>query len=66
VGVRPEVNIAPAEGLISFQNVLVGETAERAFTITNVSNFPVNFTLLSQVEGVGNLSTVRPFNLVPS
>lgn len=46
--------------------MLVGETAERAFTITNVSKFPVNFTLLSQVEGVGNVSTVRPFNLVPS
>lgn len=30
-GVRPEVTIAPEEGLLSFSNVLVGETCEKSF-----------------------------------
>jgi hypothetical protein len=55
-GVRPEVNIDPEDGLLQFQNVLVGETAEKQFTISNVSSFPVNFNLSSQVAGVDNLS----------
>lgn len=42
-GVRPEVKIDPEEGLISFQNVLVGEKAEKTFKISNVSSFPVKF-----------------------
>jgi len=48
-GVRPEVTITPEEGLLSFANVLVGETADKSFQITNVSSFPVNFELVSQV-----------------
>ena len=55
-GVRPEVNIQPEEGLLTFSNIIVGETAERSFTITNVSSFPVNFNLVSQVNGVDNQS----------
>jgi hypothetical protein len=46
-GVRPEVTITPEEGLITFSNILVGETTERSFVITNVSSFPVNFELVS-------------------
>lgn len=53
-GVRPEVTITPEEGLITFSNILVGETTERSFVITNVSSFPVNFELVSQVSGVNN------------
>lgn len=53
-GVRPEVNITPEEGLLTFSNIMVGETAERSFTITNVSSFPVNFELISEVSGVDN------------
>lgn len=44
-GVRPEVNIQPEDGIISFNNALVGETVEKQFEITNVSSFSVNFTL---------------------
>ena len=32
-GVRPEVNIEPEDGLLSFGNVLVGETIEKTFKI---------------------------------
>jgi len=66
IGVRPEVTIAPEDGLISFSNVLVNETADKNFQITNVSSFPVNFELVSKVAGVDNLSKQRPFLLVPS
>ena len=65
-GVRPEVTVTPTEGLISFSNVLVNETVEKVFQITNVSSFPVNFELASKVAGVDNLSKQRPFLLVPS
>jgi len=53
-GVRPEVNISPDDGLISFSNILVNETAEKSFMISNVSSFPVNFTLNSEAAGVDN------------
>jgi P pilus assembly chaperone PapD len=65
-GVRPEVGIEPADGLITFGNILVNETSERSFKITNVSSFPVNFKLVSEASGVDNLSKKRPFLLVPS
>ena len=65
-GVRPEVNITPTDGLLSFSNVLVGETAEKSFAITNVSSFPVTFNLTSLVSGVENISKEKPFLLVPS
>lgn len=42
-GVRPEVNIEPAEGLLSFGNIVVGETYEKSFKIKNVSSFTVKF-----------------------
>ena len=54
-GVRPEVTIDPEDGLLSFSNVLVGETVEKTFIITNISNFPVNFNLGTIVNGVENL-----------
>lgn len=65
-GVRPEVNISPEDGLISFSNVLVNETAEKSFMISNVSSFPVNFNLESEAAGVDNLSKQRPYLLIPS
>lgn len=65
-GVRPEVNILPQDGLLYFGNVLVGETCEKTFTIKNVSSFPVNFQLKSQVSGVENLKKKLPFILMPS
>jgi len=65
-GVRPEVNITPDDGLLQFGNVLVGETNEKTFTIKNVSSFPVNFNLLSQVCGVENKAKKLPFVLIPS
>ena len=65
-GVRPEVTIEPEEGLLTFSNILLGENAERTFTITNVSSFPVNFELVSQVNGVENQSKQAPFLYVPS
>lgn len=65
-GVRPEVNITPQDGLINFGNVLVGEAFEKTFTIKNISSFPVNFNLLSQVSGVENIKKKLPFILIPS
>ena len=65
-GVKPEVNISPESGLLSFSNVLVGETNEQKFEITNVSSFPVTFNLTSQVCGVSNLTKQMPFLLIPS
>ena len=65
-GVKPEVNINPENGLLAFSNVLVGETSERSFEISNVSSFPVTFNLASQVAGVTNLSKQAPFLLIPS
>ena len=65
-GVRPEVSITPQDGLINFGNVLVGEAFEKTFTIKNISSFPVNFNLLSQVSGVENIKKKLPFILIPS
>lgn len=65
-GVRPEVNITPQDGLINFGNILVGEAFEKTFTIKNISSFPVNFNLLSQVSGVENIKKKLPFILIPS
>lgn len=48
-GVRPEVKIDPEDGILPFGNVLVNESVEKTFTIQNVSSFPVNFNLESQV-----------------
>lgn len=66
VGVRPEVSVTPEDGLLAFSNILVGETAEKSFAIKNVSSFPVNFNLVSQVAGVDNISKEKPFLLIPS
>lgn len=65
-GVKPEVKIQPENGLLAFSNVLIGETSEKSFEISNVSSFPVNFNLASQVAGVTNLSKQAPFLLIPS
>ena len=65
-GVRPEVNIQPEDGLLSFTNILVNETAEKEFVIKNISSFPVTFNLVSLVSGVENISKEKPFLLVPS
>mmetsp|Transcript_69398 Transcript_69398/g.96254 ORF Transcript_69398/g.96254 Transcript_69398/m.96254 type:complete len:233 (+) Transcript_69398:2197-2895(+) len=65
-GVRPEVNISPPEGLISFSNVLVNEYVEKTFKISNVSSFPVNFDLVSEVSGVENINKQNAFTLIPS
>ena len=43
IGVRPEVKVVPENGLIPFNGVVQGESAERTFKITNVSNFPIKF-----------------------
>ena len=64
-GVRPEVKITPEDGIVPFGNVLVGETAEKTFSIQNVSSFPVNFNLESLVRGVENHRKQVPFVLVP-
>ena len=66
IGVRPEVNIQPEDGLLSFTNVLVGETGEKIFAIKNISSFSVTFNLVSLVSGVENISKEKPFLLVPS
>jgi len=65
-GVRPEVNITPEDGLITFQNCLVGETVEKTFEIKNISSFPVKFNLHSQVQGVENMCKRKPYLFVPS
>jgi hypothetical protein len=46
-GVKPEVTISPENGLISFSNVVLGETTEKTFDITNISSFPVNFNFVN-------------------
>ncbi len=66
VGVRPEVEIDPEEGLIAFGNVLVNETVEKSFKIHNVSSFPVRFELLSEASGVKNRKKTVPFMLMPA
>ena len=65
-GVRPEVNISPEDGILSFSNVLVGETAEKSFESSNDASFAAKFTLQSEAAGVDNLSKKRPFLLIPS
>ena len=64
-GVRPEVKITPEDGIIPFGNVYNGEIAEKTFEIQNVSSFPVNFNLESQVSGVQNDRKQLPFVLIP-
>lgn len=65
-GVRPEVSISLADGLLPFGNVLATEQVEKTFSIKNVSSFPVNFELISKVSGVDNKSHLKPFTLVPA
>ena len=36
-GVRPEVNIEPEEGLLSFGNIVVGEIYEKSFKIKRLN-----------------------------
>jgi hypothetical protein len=55
-GVKPEVTISPENGLISFSNVVLGETTEKTFDITNISSFPVNFNFVNLAHGVENIS----------
>jgi hypothetical protein len=55
-GVKPEVTITPENGLITFSNVILGETTEKSFDITNISSFPVNFNLITLAQGVENTS----------
>lgn len=64
-GVRPEVDISLGDGLLPFGNVIVNESVEKAFSIKNVSSFPVNFELISKVSGVDNKSHLKPFTLIP-
>ena len=65
-GVRPEVDIIGVpEGLLSFGNVLCNEYVEKAFTIKNLSTFPVTFSLETMVQGVDNKLKLAPFTLVP-
>mmetsp|Transcript_1592 Transcript_1592/g.2344 ORF Transcript_1592/g.2344 Transcript_1592/m.2344 type:complete len:182 (+) Transcript_1592:2772-3317(+) len=64
-GVRPEVKITPEDGILPFGNVIVGETTEKTFSIENVSSFPVNFRLESEVHGVENHRKQVPFVMVP-
>ena len=64
-GVRPEVDISLGDGLLSFGNVIANEQFEKAFSIKNVSSFPVNFELISKVCGVENKSHLKPFTLIP-
>ena len=65
-GVRPEVNIEPEEGLLSFGNVLAGETFEKTFKIKNISSFAVKFNLKTESQGVTNKKKEVPFLLIPS
>lgn len=66
IGVRPEVRIEPADGLIYFANILVNEYAEKEIEIKNVSNFPVKFSLDKLVEGVVNKKGLNNFTFIPS
>jgi hypothetical protein len=65
-GVRPDVQISLNDGLLSFGNVIQNEMVEKNFSIKNVSSFPVNFELISKVQGVDNKSHLKPFTLVPA
>lgn len=64
-GVKPKVEIEPAEGLLNFGNIIVGETYEKTFKIMNVSSFEVKFVLESQVFGIENRKKSVPFLMIP-
>ena len=51
VGVRPEVKLIPEDGLLNVGGVIIGEYVEKSFEISNVSNFPIKFSLLSKAKG---------------
>ncbi|CAK81749.1 unnamed protein product (macronuclear) [Paramecium tetraurelia] len=65
IGVRPEVKVVPENGLISVGGVVLGEYAERTFKITNVSNFPIKFQLISKARGVQNSCGTEVFQFIP-
>jgi hypothetical protein len=50
--VKPEVTIAPEDGLLQVGAALPGERVERSFEIRNISNFPVEFSLAPQYTGI--------------
>lgn len=65
-GVRPEVRIAPEDGLIYFANLLQGESSTKEFEIKNVSSFPVKFKLMQRAFGVKNIKGTSVFTYIPS
>jgi hypothetical protein len=52
--ISPEVKINPENGLLNMGGVIIGESIERSFKIINVSNFRLNFQLLTKARGLPN------------
>lgn len=65
-GVRPEVQIEPAGGLVSLGAVMIEEQAERSVTIRNICNFDVHFCLEKVGAGVLNSNSGSAFTYLPA
>eukprot|EP01022_Parablepharisma_sp_SALTPOND_P031487 TRINITY_DN802_c0_g1_i1.p3 TRINITY_DN802_c0_g1~~TRINITY_DN802_c0_g1_i1.p3 ORF type:complete len:858 (-),score=118.40 TRINITY_DN802_c0_g1_i1:994-3567(-) len=56
IGVRPEVYLEPADGLMDMGSVVVGEHSEKKFTVKNLSTFPIVYTIKVEAQGLQNKS----------
>jgi hypothetical protein len=54
VGVRPEVELNPQNGLIDFGSVFEEESLEKKFFVKNKSSFAVHFDIKTEAQGFPN------------
>jgi hypothetical protein len=46
------VHIQPDNGILNMGCILIQEQAQKTFTIQNISNFPIQYQLKSEKQGV--------------
>lgn len=66
LGVKPEVQVIPEDGLLNIGGVVIGESCERSFQIKNISNFEIKLKIISKGHGLYNKNGSKVFSFIPS
>ena len=53
------MHIQPDNGILNMGCILIQEQAQKTFTIQNISNFPIQYQLKSEKQGVQNIDGSR-------
>lgn len=64
--VKPEVHLEPENGILDVSSCLVGENIGKKFVIKNISNFALDFKLLTMASGIKNSNGKEAFLFNPS